>query len=57
MEKTIKAMIIIFMVIYVISPLDVCPGPIDDILVMVISMAASKSKMLNQEKAAEYIDV
>ena len=57
MEKTIKAMIIIFMVIYVISPLDACPGPIDDILVMVISMAASKSKMLNQEKAAEYIDV
>jgi len=57
MEKIIKAMIILFMVIYIVSPIDVCPGPIDDILVLIISMAATRNKMLNPEKAAEYIDV
>ena len=29
-------------IIYIVSPVDFCPGPIDDFIVMLLTMAAQK---------------
>lgn len=42
MNDVIKGMIIVLTILYVLSPIDVCPGPIDDIIVILIGMAAAK---------------
>lgn len=41
-NKVVKALIFIFMMIYVVSPVDLVPGPIDDMIVILLSMAAQK---------------
>ena len=38
-NKTIKVLIFIVMMIYIVSP-DFFPGPIDDIIVLLLGMAA-----------------
>lgn len=35
-------MILVLMILYVVSPLDACPGPIDDLIVLIIGLAARK---------------
>lgn len=42
MNDVMKGMIIVLMILYVVSPIDACPGPVDDIIVLLIGMAASK---------------
>ena len=42
MNDVIKGMIVILMVIYVLSPIDLCPGPVDDLIVVLIGLAARK---------------
>ena len=37
-----KGMILILMILYIVSPIDAAPGPIDDLLVFIIGMAAQK---------------
>ena len=47
-NKTIKVLIFIVMMIYVVSP-DFFPGPIDDIIVLLLGMAAQKKNWLPEE--------
>ena len=42
MDGVMKGMLIILVILYVISPLDVMPGPVDDIIVMLLGLAAQK---------------
>lgn len=42
MNGVMKGMILVLMILYIVSPLDVCPGPIDDIIVLLIGIAATK---------------
>lgn len=42
MNGVIKGMIVVLMILYIVSPVDACPGPIDDIVVLLIGLAASK---------------
>lgn len=42
MEKLLKAALAALVILYVVSPLDACQGPIDDILVILLSLAARK---------------
>ena len=42
MDGVMKGMLLVLMILYLISPLDACPGPIDDILVLMIGMAAQR---------------
>ena len=41
MSNVVKGMIIILMVLYILSPVDACPGPIDDLVVFLLCMAAN----------------
>ncbi|MGO5337923.1 hypothetical protein ACTQZS_14180 [Bilifractor sp. LCP19S3_H10] len=43
MENGLKVLLGILLVLYVISPVDLAPGPIDDIIVIIIGIAAQKS--------------
>ncbi len=42
MDDFMRAAILIFMVFYLVSPIDACPGPIDDAVVILIGMALRK---------------
>ena len=42
MGDAMKGMILVLMVLYILSPIDVCPGPIDDVIVLFIGIAARK---------------
>ncbi len=37
-----KGMILVLMILYIVSPIDMCPGPIDDLIVLFIGLAAQK---------------
>lgn len=42
MSDVAKGMILVLMILYLLSPIDACPGPIDDLIVLVIGMAARR---------------
>lgn len=46
MSGVIKGMILVLMIVYIVSPVDACPGPIDDIIVLLIGLAASKAQAM-----------
>ena len=47
MNKLMKLFLIIAVAAYVISPSDALPGPIDDIVIMLLGMAANKKLKKN----------
>lgn len=42
MSDVMKGMILVLMILYIVSPIDACPGPIDDMIVLFIGIAARK---------------
>lgn len=50
MNDIMKGMLIVLVILYVVSPLDLCPGPIDDIVVVLLAFAANKGGKLLEEE-------
>jgi uncharacterized membrane protein YkvA (DUF1232 family) len=44
MNGIAKGMIIVLVILYVVSPVDLAPGPIDDLIVMLLGVAAMSGK-------------
>lgn len=42
MNNSMKTLILLVVLVYVISPIDAVPGPIDDVIVALLGMAARK---------------
>ena len=42
MNGVMKGMLLILIILYVLSPLDLCPGPVDDIIVILLGLATNK---------------
>ena len=42
MDGVMKGMLIVLVILYVVSPIDFYPGPVDDILVALLGLAAQK---------------
>ncbi len=42
MNRLTKVLVLVFMALYVVSPIDACPGPIDDLILVLLSIAAQK---------------
>jgi len=38
----LKTLVLVVVILYIISPVDSCPGPIDDTIVAVLGIAARK---------------
>lgn len=49
MNGVAKGMLMALMIVYILSPVDACPGPIDDLLVLIIGIAASKGARESEE--------
>ena len=42
MNGITKGMMLVLMFLYIVSPIDLCPGPIDDLIVLLAGIAAQK---------------
>ena len=51
MNNVGKFILTVLMILYVVSPVDACPGPIDDILVIILAQAMKKGgdKLLDKD--------
>ena len=49
MRGIMKGMLLILMVLYIVSLIDACPGPIDDIIVLLIGTAVTKGSASGEE--------
>lgn len=38
MDGVMKGMLLILLIIYVLSPVDLCPGPVDDIILILCAI-------------------
>lgn len=44
MNDVMKYMILALMILYVVSSIDACPGPIDDIIVLLFGIVTAKGE-------------
>lgn len=42
MSGVAKGMLIVLTILYLVSPIDLCPGPVDDFIILLVSLAAQK---------------
>jgi uncharacterized membrane protein YkvA (DUF1232 family) len=42
MSGAMKGLMLILIALYVISPVDLCPGPIDDLIVLLIAFVSNR---------------
>lgn len=42
MNEFLKGVVFMAVIVYVVSPIDVAPGPVDDLLVALLGIVASK---------------
>ena len=47
MNDFLKGVVFMAVVVYVVSPIDVAPGPVDDLLVALLGIAASKRLIID----------
>ena len=48
MNNLFKGMLIVLIILYVISPIDCFLGPIDDIIVILLGVAATKRETISE---------
>ncbi|HEY5562488.1 MAG TPA: hypothetical protein VIK72_12185 [Clostridiaceae bacterium] len=48
MNDFIKALVLVVVLMYIVSPIDAAPGPVDDIIVAMIGIAAKKKLSVNK---------
>lgn len=41
MSSVLKGMLLVLLIIYIVSPVDLCPGPVDDIILLLCSIGGS----------------
>ena len=42
MNNFMKGLVVMVVLMYIVSPIDACPGPIDDIIVLMLGLASRK---------------
>ena len=50
MNKITKVLLLVFVVLYVVSPVDAVPGPVDDLIVVLLSIAAQRKMRLPESE-------
>ncbi len=45
MNKYVKVLLFALLAAYVVSPADLCPGPVDDILAILVYFAANRNSL------------
>ena len=49
MSGVLKGMLLVLLIIYVISPVDLCPGPVDDIILLLCTIGGGALGAANDE--------
>ena len=49
MNGFVKGILFVVVLIYIVSPIDLLPGPIDDIIVLLLGIAAQKGLPVKRE--------
>ena len=49
MNDLMKGLVIMAILMYIVSPLDACPGPLDEFIVLLIGIAARKGLEVVEE--------
>lgn len=44
-----KGMLIILVILYIVSPIDFAPGPVDDAIVLLLGLAATKKETMRDK--------
>ena len=57
MNKFMKWILFTLLIVYVVSPVDFVPGPVDDFLAIFLLLAANKSKLAIGRRDEERIEV
>jgi hypothetical protein len=58
MNKFLQGMLFALLLVYVVSPVDFVPGPVDDILAIILYAAANRNKFLpKKDYSNEQIEV
>lgn len=47
-NNILKTLILLFVLLYVVSPVDAVPGPIDDVIVSIIGYISSRKFLVDQ---------
>ena len=42
-DDILRVFVLVFVILYVLSPIDGCPGPIDDLIVVIMGFVARRS--------------
>ena len=50
MNNTMKGMLLVLVILYVFSPLDLCPGPVDDLIVILLGVASRKRLSASEDQ-------
>ena len=53
MNTFLKVLLIVIAVVYVVSPIDLLPGPIDDIIVIILTYLGEKKLTISDQSAAQ----
>ena len=48
MNQIMKILLVIFMVVYVVSPVDAMPGPVDDLILLLLSIGVQREIKLQE---------
>lgn len=49
MDGLVKLLFLVFVVMYVVSPIDAAPGPVDDFMVIMLGLLACKGFVSSNE--------
>ncbi len=49
MNDLMKGLVIMAILMYIVSPIDLAPGPIDDIIVLLLGLAASRKQLADND--------
>ena len=49
-SSLMKGILIAAVIAYIVSPVDIAPGPVDDLIVLLIGIAARKKLISNNDK-------
>ena len=41
-NNALQVLVLVAVILYIVSPIDLCPGPIDDIIIAVMGVATRK---------------
>lgn len=56
MSGILKVVMIVIMIVYIVSPIDLAPGPFDDVIVLLLGLALQKKSIIGDKSSKKDIE-